>query len=71
MSGFIGEILLRGKMEMERMSYVLVPAREGGWVVKENNPQQYETGLLFAGDEEAAIAFLARRLGVSKGIVAK
>lgn len=71
MSGFIGEILLRGKMEVERMSYVLVPAREGGWVVKENNPQQYETGLLFAGDAEAVVVFLAQRLGVLEGIVAK
>lgn len=58
-------------MEVERMSYVLAPAREGGWIVKENNPQQYETGLLFAGDAEAVVAFLARRLGVPEEIVAK
>lgn len=53
----------------ERMAYVLVPARAGGWVVKENNPQQYAAGLLFAGDAEAVVVFLAQKLGVLEGIV--
>jgi hypothetical protein len=62
MDPVMGGIRLPPKPPAERIALVVVPAPEGGWVVKEHDPCKYNTALLFAGDAEATVRFLAGRL---------